>query len=56
MNDYWLAIGFAVLCFMAGIFGPHVRGAMPGPKPLYPMPRRMRVIWIVGGIVFLGYG
>jgi hypothetical protein len=41
---------------IAGFVSTHVSGAMPGTKPLYPMPLRIRVVLISSGLLMFVLG
>ncbi len=56
MDENWVLLfgGVVLVCF--GFTAADVRGPMPGAKPLYAIPFRMRVILISFGVLFLVLG
>jgi hypothetical protein len=54
-ENWWMAI-LGVALIVGGFTFTHVSGAMPGARPSYPMPLRMRVILIAFGVLWVILG
>jgi hypothetical protein len=56
MNEHWVEIMLGIFCGFFAIYSTHVWGPMPGGRPGYPVPLRVRVILIAFSVLFLGMG
>jgi hypothetical protein len=56
MNENWVAVGIGLFLIVFGLTITHMKGGMPGGKPLYPAPLRVRLILIGCGALVLGLG
>ena len=53
-NQFAIFIG--VLFLVGGIWGTHVGAGIVVFKPLYPIPRRLRIVLASFGIFFVAFG
>ena len=56
MPEGWQLLFVGVVLIVFGWCGTHISGAMPGARPLHPMPRRVRVILIAFGAIAIALG
>jgi hypothetical protein len=54
MNWFMVALGLGVI--VMSFRATHVTEGLAGSKPLYPVPKRVRVMFFIGGSIILAYG